>query len=392
MLFVNPEPTASSDPSVNTQAEFDHFYSCALGLLDEFYPEKTVTMTTRDPNCINPEIKYKLRRKNRLMRAGRVEEAGALAERIGKDMARHSKSQFNKIDSKVNAKDMWAAVRKLTSRQHEPSEVEGVTAESLNDHYAAISADYSYTSPHRKDPANYVETEYISEWQVFQILDHLRPTATGLDGLPAWFLRLGAPVFCQPVAHLFNLSLVTSTIPQQWKQASIIPIPKSLPPKQHADFRPISITPVLTRIMEKTVVREFLYPTFLSPPPTLSFSDQFAFRPTGSPCAAIICLLNIITNMLFSNPLVTVISLDFSEAFDTVRHSTLLEKMARLDLPVNVYNCLVDFFSGRTHCTVYRGETSTLKSITASIIQGSGIGPASYVINASDLNVLTPGD
>ena len=206
------------------------------------------------------------------------------------------------------------------------------------------------------------------------------------------YIYMGAPVFCQPVAHLFNLSLATSTIPQQWKQASIIPIPKSLPPKQHADFRPISITPVLTRIMEKTVVREFLYPNFLSSPPTLSFSDQFAFRPTGFPCAAIIFLLNTITRMLLSNPSVTVISLDFSKAFDTVRHSTLLEKMAQLDLPVNVYNWLVDFFSGRAHCTVYRGEISTLKFITASIIQGSGIGPASYVINASDLDVLTPGN
>jgi len=95
--------------------------------------------------------------------------------------------------------------------------------------------------------------------------------------------------------------------------------------------------------------------------------------------------------MLLSNPSVSVISLDF-KAFDTVRHSTLLEKMAQLDLPINVYNWVVDLFSGHTHCTVYRGETSSLNTIIASIMQGSGIGPASYVINASDLNVLTPGN
>jgi len=82
--------------------------------------------------------------------------------------------------------------------------------------------------------------------------------------------------------------------------------------------------------------------------------------------------------------------LDFSKAFDTVRHSTLLEKLAQLDMPVNAYNWLVDFFSGHSHRTVYRGQTSTLKDITASIIQGSGIGPASYVANASDLKAVTP--
>ena len=206
------------------------------------------------------------------------------------------------------------------------------------------------------------------------------------------FLRIGAPVFCKPIARLFNLSLSTSTVPQEWKTASIIPIPKVSQPKRHPDFRPISITPVLTRIMEKTIVRHFLYPALLSPPPSLSFSDQFAFRPAGSPAAAIITLLSIITNSLLTNPFVTVISLDFSKAFDTVRHSTLLEKFAQLHIPDEAYNWLADYFKGHSHSTVYLDQTSTLKSINASIIQGSGIGPTSYVVNAGDLGPMTTGN
>jgi len=72
---------------------------------------------------------------------------------------------------------------------------------------------------------------------------------------------------------------------------------------------------------------------------------QYAFRPTGSTSAAVISLLHTITNLLQSNPFVIVISLDFSKAFDTVRHSTLLAKMAQLELPIPVYNWIVDFFS-----------------------------------------------
>ena len=98
-------------------------------------------------------------------------------------------------------------------------------------------------------------------------------------------------------------------------------------PVQHSDFRPISVTPILTRMMERVVVREYLYPAFLTPPPSLTFQDQYAFRPTGSTSAAVISLLHTITNLLQSNPFVIVISLDFSKAFDTVRHSTLLEKI-----------------------------------------------------------------
>jgi len=152
-------------------------------------------------------------------------------------------------------------------------------------------------------------------------------------------------------------------------------------PSQHADFRPISITPVLTRVMERTVVQQFLYPTFLTSPSNLSFTDQFAFRPSESPTAAIIFLLSTVTNLLLTEPfIIVVISLDFSKAFDTVCHSTLMEKLALLDIPDHVYNWLADFFTGHLHCTVYHGQVSTLKSITASIIQSSGIGPAAYVI------------
>ena len=88
---------------MNTQSEFDYIYSIIIGLLNQFYPKRTKTLSSRDPEFITPEIKSKLRRKNRLMRAGRVEEAGALAVRIGKDIVRHNKPHLNKIDSKANA-------------------------------------------------------------------------------------------------------------------------------------------------------------------------------------------------------------------------------------------------------------------------------------------------
>ena len=203
----HPRQSDSSEQNMNTQAEFDHFYATALGLLNKFHPERTITITTRDPDYITPEIKSKLRRRNRLMRAERVEEAGALARHIGYDIKRHGKTRLNHIDVKTTSKDLWQTVRRVTGRQQEAPTVDGVTAESLHNHYFAISNDPTHTPPLLKQTTSTTETQYISEWSVFQILDYLHPTATGLDGIPAWFLRLGAPVFCQQIAHLFNLSL-----------------------------------------------------------------------------------------------------------------------------------------------------------------------------------------
>ena len=62
---------------------------------------------------------------------------------------------------------------------------------------------------------------HVSEWEVFRMLDNLQPSAALLDGLPAWFLLVAAPIFCKTIADLFNMSLATSTVPRQWKEAKI---------------------------------------------------------------------------------------------------------------------------------------------------------------------------
>ena len=115
-------------------------------------------------------------------------------------------------------------------------------------------------------------------------------------------------------------------------------------------------------------MRDYIYPSLQSPPPGLSFVDQFVFQPTGSTTAALIQLLQTVTTLLETNPYVIVYALDFSKAFDSVCHSQLLEKFSRLKLPDNVFNWIESFFRDHSHCT---------------IIQGSGAGPASYVVTVA---------
>jgi len=204
-------------------------------------------------------------------------------------------------------------------------------------------------------------------------------------GYTLGFFALAPLVFTAPIAQLFNESLNTCTVPKQWKQAIITPIPKIPHPSLPSQYRPISITPVLSRVMEKHIVKTYIYPSLLLPPSELYFQDQFAFRPTGSTTAALIAILQAICDMLNSHPYVHLFALDFSKAFDTVRHSTLLEKLAKLDLPDEAYNWMKDFFDDHSHCTRFAGAISPLIEISTSVIQGSAIGPASYIVNASDL-------
>jgi len=84
--------------------------------------------------------------------------------------------------------------------------------------------------------------------------------------------------------------------------------------------------------MEKSIVKDYLYPTFMHPDYSYLFQDQFAFRPTASTTAALIYLLHTLTELLQTHDYVHVIALDFSKAFDSVRHHSLVSKLANLPL------------------------------------------------------------
>lgn len=199
------------------------------------------------------------------MRASRIDEASALARRIGQVIQYRNSIHLRRTD-KADLSDMWRKVRQITGRQNRRFETPlGITADVLNQHYANISNDTSY-QPSTLKSTCCPRPDSISEYQVFRALDHLHNTATGLDGIPAWFLRLGAPVFSDPIAKLYNLSIATATVPYQWKVASITPIAKVTHPAVASDFRPISITSVMSRTMERIVVRSYIYPALLSSP------------------------------------------------------------------------------------------------------------------------------
>jgi len=102
----------------------------------------------------------------------------------------------------------------------------------------------------------------------------------------------------------------------------------------------------------------------------------YAKTVSESTTAALVSLLRTVTSLISANQYVIVIARDFSKAFDTVRHHTFLEKMAQLNIPDPIYKRLVNFFDGHQHCTSYRREMSAVLEISASIIQGSAIGPA----------------
>jgi len=90
--------------------------------------------------------------------------------------------------------------------------------------------------------------------------------------------------------------------------------------------------------MEKTLVKSLLYPLLTDSDNNTLFSDQFAFRPTGSTTSALIYLFHQITLFLQEQEYVHLIALDFSKAFDMVRHHTLISKLSSFPIPDCLHN------------------------------------------------------
>src|SRR3984885_9930726 len=138
------------------------------------------------------------------------------------------------------------------------------------------------------------------------------------------------------------------------------------------------------------VVRRYFYSFLTDPNQNSSFNDQYAFRPTGSTTAAIIALMHQLTKMLDTEPYVRLISLDFSRAFDTVKHSYLATILEQLPIPDHVYNWILALLKNRSHCTKFNGNVSNYTNINASIIQGSGMGPSMGVRRGAQGAQLRP--
>ena len=113
------------------QDAFDRFYENIYRILDKFYPVSSVKLSNRDPLFVTPQIKLMLRKKNQLMRRGRLEAANAIAERIKKAIITTNSNNFCDIK---NVKELWEKVRQASGkRKFGPCNNPNITAEMLNE-------------------------------------------------------------------------------------------------------------------------------------------------------------------------------------------------------------------------------------------------------------------
>jgi hypothetical protein len=230
-----------------------------------------------------------------------------------------------------------------------------------------------------------VNTRRISAFEVERVLRHLKNTAPGNDNIPAWLFKSCSCELAEIVAHLMNSSLCSGHVPSSWRTSVVTPIPKVFNPNSLTDFRPISVTPILSRVAEKLLVQKWIKPAL----PAEALRDQFAYKQTGSTNCALIKCFDYVTCSLEQNDYIRCLLVDFSKAFDTVDHALVVLKLKGLGLPASIVNWVISFLTDRFQLVKINGRLSDKLPINRGIVQGSGIGPYLYIVMESDLHPVS---
>jgi len=232
-----------------------------------------------------------------------------------------------------DVKKLWASVRSTTAHNRKQSLTSAIplSANDFVDFFTDIATDPTYdldtitetinhlSSRFANNPSDTNHDTFVFEYEVFRSISQVKKTSHGPDNTPYWLFKHCAMERTPIITHIVNLSLTQGRPPNLWKRAIITPVPKVSNPKELADFRPISVTPLISRIVERILVNKFVLPAL----PVNLLADQFAYRPTCSTTAALVALEHHTAQYLESASFVRCLLIDYSKAFDTISHPIL---------------------------------------------------------------------
>ena len=353
------------------------------------------------PRWVDAELHRLMQRKRRIHKRWRQDKTNGnlytefkRARSIARNASRQKKNAYFSTQCKENAgnpRKSWEILNAVTGRSRCRQDPCCDVHEISNTFYSIVTdtnrPDHLGVPCGPNGPVSLTEFSPVIPSDVQRLLQQVDARkATGSDGIPGSLLRQCSDLLAYSLAVLLCTSLRTGTVPLAFKLATVVPLYKTGDPSVPTNYRPVSLLPVVSKLLERVVQRQLVRHLDLS---NALPDSQFAFRKKCSTEDALCVLTDSLQKAKDSGLVTGLCLLDMSKAFDKVRHGILIQDLFDVGISGVALKWFANYLTDRRQQVTVASATSRALDCTCGVPQGSVLGPVLFHVYTRDVKSVS---